>query len=232
MFNTIEHILPESLGGGEWAILPNGMLCDACQNKFGSSIEQQALADYPLVDFRTFFAIPTKKRKAPWFKHREGIFTSSGIPGSIIYEPTDFFVDATLSGRKKHSIIPTECKRPDMVLRTLLKIGLEVVAADNGEIFNPKYDPARRFALTGEKDKMWFFILSEDLPLLNHLIKNPPTSEQWSDNMFMDVILHENKLEVLHLKLLYLDFMVPLIEDVTPDPEWKRHEPRIKVIEV
>ncbi len=59
-FNTKEHILPDSLGGGDWAILPEGLFCDNCQNIFGSSIEQQALADYPFVNFRTLLGIPTK----------------------------------------------------------------------------------------------------------------------------------------------------------------------------
>ena len=58
-FTTREHILPESLGGGDWAILPSGLLCDECQNRFGSSIEQQALIDYPFSFFRVFLGIPT-----------------------------------------------------------------------------------------------------------------------------------------------------------------------------
>jgi len=37
-FTTREHILPESLGGGDWAVLPDGLFCNACQNRFGSEI--------------------------------------------------------------------------------------------------------------------------------------------------------------------------------------------------
>jgi len=40
LFNTKEHMLPESLGGNDWAIFPDGLFCDNCQNKFGSTIEQ------------------------------------------------------------------------------------------------------------------------------------------------------------------------------------------------
>lgn len=64
-FNTKEHVIPESLGSGDWAILEEGLFCDKCQNIFGSSIEQQALAVYPLSNFRTLFGIPTKMGKAP-----------------------------------------------------------------------------------------------------------------------------------------------------------------------
>ncbi len=71
-FTTREHVLPESLGGGEWAILPDGLFCDSCQNKFGSEIEQQALNDYPFSFFRVFSGIPTKKRKAHGLKVGKG----------------------------------------------------------------------------------------------------------------------------------------------------------------
>ena len=83
MFTTREHILPESLGGGEWAILPNGLLCDECQNRFGSLIEQQALIDYPFSFFRVFLGIPTKKGKPPWFDSWEGIIKASLQPGTF-----------------------------------------------------------------------------------------------------------------------------------------------------
>jgi len=86
-FSTREHVLPESLGGGDWAVLPDGLLCDSCQNKFGSEIEQQALGDYPFSFLRTFLGIPTKKGKAPWFESWEGIIRafvrSSMKPGSL-----------------------------------------------------------------------------------------------------------------------------------------------------
>lgn len=69
LFNTKEHIIPESLGSGDWAILPPGLFCDKCQNVFGSSIEQQALGAYPFSNFRTLFGVLTKKGKAPWFSY-------------------------------------------------------------------------------------------------------------------------------------------------------------------
>lgn len=43
----VEHILPESLGGGDWACLPIGCVCDDCNQYFGSKIEQRAIACYP-----------------------------------------------------------------------------------------------------------------------------------------------------------------------------------------
>lgn len=220
MFNTKEHIIPESLGSGDWAILPEGLFCDKCQNIFGSSIEQQALSVYPLTNFRTFFGIPTKKGKAPWFSFWEGKLFSGGEVGKIIYEPNEIFKKSFESGQKKHSIISAMPEKTDMMLRTLLKIGLEVFAADlttKNEIFEPKFDSARKFALTGIKNEKWFYIVNEDIKKLNQYLKGI-SEKEWRDNFYADV--HEKgDLIFLHFKLLYLDFMTPLVENVQITPE-------------
>lgn len=223
VFNTVEHILPESLGGGNWALLPHGLYCDSCQNKFGSSIEQQALADYPLVNYRTLMGIPTKKRKAPWFKYRQGSIYSAGLPGSIIYEPTDFFRKAYETGQKKHTIISTETKRPDMVLRTLLKIGLELIACGEGpyNIFDERYDPARKYALLGEKNYPWFYLQRNDTEKLNLFLQGSLSEDDPGGDVAMSIIIHE-EVEVLHLHLMYLQFFVPLYEGIFMGPEMIR----------
>lgn len=219
-FNTKEHIIPESLGSGDWAILHPGMFCDKCQNIFGSAIEQQALSAYPLNNFRTFFAIPTKKKKAPWFSYWEGKISSGGRPGTFIYEPNSYFERAFRNGTKIHTIIPAMPEKTDFLLRTLLKIGLETFAADlttNDEIFDKKFDCARKYALTGKKEKPWFYIQYEDTDKFNKYI-NELTIDEWRTNFFADVH-EEGELVYLHLKLLYLDFITPLVENVIPDPE-------------
>lgn len=212
-FNTKEHILPESLGGGEWAILPDGLYCDDCQNKFGSTIEQQALADYPFITLRTILGIPTKKGKAPWFKYLEGTLYSAGESGKIIYEPNGYFKKAFESGQKIHTIIPTTTRKPSMMLRTLIKIGLETIAANDPKIiFEDRFNAAREYALTGFKKNPWFYIQKENDELFQLYLKNI----EWKDNHnFMDVHYKENGLVFLHLRILYLEFLVPLIEDMS-----------------
>lgn len=225
VFNTKEHILPESLGGGDWAILPDGLYCDKCQNIFGSSIEQQALADYPFINLRTILGIPTKKNKAPWFDYMEGRLHSAGEPGRIIYEPNDFFKKAFTEGRKTLTIIPAITRKPNMVLRTLLKIGLETIAGDNGEnkIFEDRFDPARVYALTGQKKYDWSYLQIEDTDKLNLYIKGIAADEE---PFFMDIYDYDKEQEYLHLRVLYLDFFVPLIENVVIDPEIVKGLPR------
>lgn len=79
-FNTKEHILPESLIGETYALLPDGYYCDECQNVFGSSIEQQALVDFPFINFRIMFSITTKKQKSPWMNTIAGkLFATDNI---------------------------------------------------------------------------------------------------------------------------------------------------------
>lgn len=227
-FNTKEHILPESLGGGDWAILPEGLFCDNCQNIFGSSIEQQALADYPFVNLRTLLGIPTKKQKAPWFKYWQGTLISGGKPGIIIYEPNEIFKSSFESGQKKHTIIPAETKKYDMVLRTLLKIGIETIGANDDKlVFEERFNPARKYALNGIKEFPWFYIQKEDNELLNRYIKE----EEWDDyHCFMDVHYEDNGLVFLHFRLYYLEFIVPLVENVILEENHKFNEPKERVV--
>lgn len=232
-FNTKEHIIPESLGGKDWAILPEGLFCDKCQNIFGSSIEQNALNNYPLSNYRTFLGIPTKKKKAPWFKFWEGKIMSGGETGKIIYEPNEIFKTSFESGQKIISIIPAMYENPEMLLRTLLKIGIETFAADlktNDEIFDKKFDCARNYALKGEKNIDWFFIVKEDVKKLNEYLKGI-TIKEWNENIFSDVH-EEGELIYLHLRLLYLDFITPLVENVVLDEQIAKilKEPDYRII--
>lgn len=217
VFNTKEHIIPESLGGGDWAILPDGLYCDKCQNIFGSTIEQQALADHPLINLRTLIGIPTKKSKLPWFDYREGRLHSAGEPGRINYEPNKFFKRAFDEGRKVMTIIPVTTRKPDMMLRMLLKIGLETIAADNGEskVFEERFNSARQYALTGIKTYDWPYLQIENIYKLNTYIKGIAADEE---PFFADIYDYDKDQEYMHLRILYLDFFVPLIEHVVMDP--------------
>lgn len=229
-FNTKEHILPESIGGDDWAILPAGLYCDDCQNKFGSSIEQQALADYPFINLRTLMGIPTKKKKMPWFKYWEGTLFSGGKTGSIIYEPSEYFKKAFESGQKTITIIPAMTRKPEMMLRTLIKIGLETIAAnDVGTVFEERFNSAREYALKGVKIFPWFYIQKEDNEMLNLYIKGV----DWEDHhCFMDVHYEDNGLVHLHLRIFYLEFLVPLVENVVLDPDNTFKEPQYRVVTV
>lgn len=218
-FSTREHILPESLGGGDWAILPDGLLCDECQNRFGSSIEQQALADYPFSFFRVFLSIPTKKGKAPWFNSWEGTIKASLQPGSIGYEPSGPFKNVTDDARKSQIRLLAHPLKPQMVCRFLLKMGLEVVAADNPQaVFDEKFDKARDFALLGEKRYDWWYLQYEDTSAASYYITHGVTLRKWVENAKLEVVMIEVGAEMFHLKLLYMDVLTPLEPRINPPP--------------
>ncbi len=232
-FNTREHILPESLGGADWAILPEGLFCDQCQNRFGSSIEQQALADYPFSLFRVLLGIPTKKGKSPWLKSWEGRIEGSSELGAIGYDPSPIFKEAVEQYRKTVMRIPAYPLKPDMICRTLLKMGIEVVAADRSEVvFDPKFDAARDYALLGQKTGDWWYLQKEDMPAASHYITEGITPEECAANILLETIMIEDTAEVFHLKLLYLDLLTPLESIIQPPPKENLQEPEYRLFVV
>lgn len=227
-FTTREHVLPESLGGSDWAVLPKGLLCDSCQNRFGSQIEQQALGDYPFSFFRVFIGIPTKKGKAPWFKSREGTIRASLRPGILEYDPTPYFNKAVLDGRKTQIRLLAYPHKPDMICRFLLKMGIEVVAWDNcNDVFCTKFDEARCFALTGVKPGKWWYLQRERIDVASHFVTQGFTLNEWAENVQLKVVRVDQEQEVFHLSLLYLDMIVPLTNNIMPqldelkEPEYR-----------
>lgn len=229
-FKTKEHILPESLGGGDWAVLPDGLMCDKCQNIFGSSIEQQALADYPLAYVRTFIGIPTKKGKVPWFNSWEGEIAGSLSPGEFVYEPSSIFKEAEEKGGKTQIRLLAHPLKPSMICRFLLKMGLEVIAEkDTDYVFEEKFDKAREYALKGTKRDKWWYLEHDDLEQGNFYIKNGVTEEEWIDNVELRIIHVGEDAEALHFRLLFVSFIVPLEQRIKPPPMESLPEPMFRL---
>lgn len=231
-FTTREHILPESLGGGDWAVLPKGLLCDECQNQFGSEIEQQALGDYPFSFFRVFLGIPTKKSKAPWFKNWEGTIRASLQPGTLGYDPAPPFESATMDGGKTQIRLLAQPMKPQMICRFLIKMGIEVVATDSATyVFETKFDAARQYALTGRKTDKWWYLQVERMAEATRLITQGVSEVEWFRNVELEVIRLEEEQEIFHLKLLYLDVFTPLTEAIQPEMQGME-EPEFRLFRV
>lgn len=229
-FTTREHILPESLGGGDWAILPGGLFCDDCQNRFGSSIEQQALGDYPFNLLRTFIGIPTKKGKAPWFECWEGKLAGTGVPGQVGYEPSAIFAAPFERGQKSVMRIVAQPRKPEMVCRTLLKMGLEVVAFHESEkAFQKQYDEARLYALTGKKENNWWYLQEENIENASRFFAGEATTKEWADGISLSVEGIADGKDVFRLCLLYLTLIVPLNADILPPQMDELPEPRYRL---
>jgi hypothetical protein len=231
-FTTREHILPESLGGGDWAVLPDGLYCDACQNHFGSEIEQQALGDYPFSFLRVFVGIPTKKGKAPWFNSWEGTVRASFQPGTFGFNPAPPFEKATIDGTKTQIRLLAHPLKPDMVCRFLLKMGIEVVAADNPEdVLHDKFGAARKYALTGDKTGSWWYLQNERMDEAARFLTKGVTQSEWYSSVKLEVVKLEGEQEMFHMRLLYLDLFSPLTTNVEPQLEGLQ-EPEFRLFRV
>jgi hypothetical protein len=233
-FKTQEHIIPESLIGENDIVLPDGLFCDSCQNVFGSSIEQQAIGNYPFSQLRVLFQIPTKKRKKPWFQDGEGKLIATDRPKTIEYLPSPPFIEAMNEGRKSVIRIVAEPKRPDMVCRFLLKMAIEVIASNNVEtVFREKYDYARNYAYLGEKNVDWWYIQREDYISINTAIKTGTKPNSWNDPIKIQVDSFDNGAEIFYFKLCYLELFTPVIPDIIPqlDPVTMK-EPEYRLFRV
>lgn len=140
--NSVEHILPESLGNTK-NILRKGIVCDKCNNYFSIKIEQPLLNLPFFKQLRARNSIHSKKNKIPienlWFHHKlipqeeigiEFYKFRNSIPIISIPQPfaslmmnskSDEFLITSLAGDK-----PPENNR--LLARFLGKIGLEVIA--------------------------------------------------------------------------------------------------------
>lgn len=63
LFNTIEHINPESLGNSDLG--SENMVGDRCQNYFGKEIESFVLNKTPFAFWRVYFGLKSKCGEYP-----------------------------------------------------------------------------------------------------------------------------------------------------------------------
>ncbi|SEK98391.1 HNH endonuclease [Nitrosovibrio tenuis] len=232
-FTTREHILPESLGGGDWALLREGLFCDHCQNRFGSEIEQQALSDYPFSFFRVFLGIPTKKHKAPWLRSWEGTVQAAMKAGQFGYDPARCFEHAMSEGRKTEIRLLAHPLRPHMICRTLLKMGIEVVANDSPtDVFHERYDAAREYALEGRKQGNWWYLQREDMQAASRFITQGVSWDDWKKGVVLSVTEIEDNAEMFHLRLLYMDLIVPLHPRIQAPLPTDLREPEFRLFNI
>lgn len=68
-FNSVEHIVPESLGNISGRhVLPKGIVCDPCNNYFSRSVEAPILNHISFQNLRAKYQTPTKRRKMPFVR--------------------------------------------------------------------------------------------------------------------------------------------------------------------
>lgn len=214
---SVSHILPASLGGEEWACLPQGLVCSKCNQYFGEKVENHALANFPFLPFRVFLGIPTRKKTAPQMPSSLGIVRANPNHGCIGLEPPNEKIEGAINnGRITQFRILAEPVEPVMVCRMLVKMGLEVVAVDSpDDARSHKFDSARMFARSPARGMGWWFFIKTSHAELFSKFRNGISIKDWINGVSLSI--HQfNEFEVFRLQLLDMVIFTPLDARVLP----------------
>lgn len=224
-YTTKEHVIPESLGGGDEVLLPMGLVCDQCQNYFGTKIEQSVLGDAPFHLIRTLLSLPTKKGRAPWFADPlEGRLEATGLPNQMFYDPPEQMREATDEGAKTQMRFSVRPRNPRLVCRFLLKMGIEVLAAHGKEVaLLPKYDAARAFARSAAPGSSWWYIELTPEDAMRRWLTIAQDLNEGEALAKAAIEEPEPGLEIFVFRLGPAVFMLPLVQNVLPAAEWAQN---------
>lgn len=226
---TVSHILPASLGGEEWACLPDGLVCSGCNQYFGEKVESSALGSFPFLPFRLLLRIPTRKGSAPTMKTHLGVLRSGTLPGQIGIDPVTPEIEGSIeSGKISRLRILAEPTEPVAVCRMLVKMGLEVVATDSAEdARDNRFNSARIFARAPARGTEWWWIMSTKHDQLFARFREGISIEDWIDGVSLSVHRFD-QFEAFRLQLLDMVIFTPLdtrvmrpAMDEFPEPEFR-----------
>jgi hypothetical protein len=166
-YNTIEHIVPESLGNKRLLLIEQ--ICDSCQAYLGKEVERYVLQRSPIGAWRVFAGIETKNGKPPTFSFRQPNRNKGHLPDShfanddtislSISEEGEHEFDiedeqvlkAVADGTKTEFRLVLTPKMLHMMGRFLGKVGLEILARDHPDFArSDSFDKMRRFVRFGE----------------------------------------------------------------------------------
>lgn len=169
--SSTEHLIPQSLGGDESARLPPGLVCDRCNQYFGSKVESRVLTSYPFSLVRVMWHVPSKKGRYP---------TIPGYPGSVtagprldellieVKEPELF--EEVRTGKLRVLLVSAEVREPEAITRFLLKVGLESLAlVDPVLARGSRFDRVRAVARSPRRGSSWWFAMTSPHNLLDEL---------------------------------------------------------------
>jgi hypothetical protein len=216
---SVEHIIPESLGGGDWAVLPSGTVCDSCNQYFGSKVESHVLQDYPFNVLRLFSGVITKRGRFATVSHPIGKLSASPFVGVLGLEPCNEEIEHQIvRGVKSQFRIIAETKQPLLMCRFLLKIALECVARDCvSDALSETYAGARRFARHPGRGDSWWFMYRYDA-----------ATDGGHNNMMRVEILDIGGAEMGLITVFGCDFFVPLTREIIYSAESELREPEYR----
>lgn len=172
-FNTIEHIVSESLGNTE-DILANAV-CDKCQNYLGKEIENFVLSKTPFGFWKTISGTQNKKGKAPFFDPSQSALTSGKIENYHSFTDNNIVIHSVdnesiiaadindeelykqiLNGNKSSFNVVLTPKMLIYMGRFIGKIALEYWCKEFGDdVFDEKFDELRNYIRYGTTNYTW-----------------------------------------------------------------------------
>lgn len=171
---SIEHIIPESLGNSRFT-LPQGVVCDKCNNYFSRKIEGKMLELPYFKNLRFRQDIETKRGRSP---QGTGVVSTSGCEVDVQIQSSDrvlsIHVNKETDFEKISNTIPGTLLVPlydlpkgnnQIISRFLGKVGLEEIArrflsisekaVNEALIDNTQLDFLRSFVRYCEPDIVW-----------------------------------------------------------------------------
>lgn len=170
-FNTIEHIIPESLGNDD--MLLTGEVCDRCQAYFGKEVERYVLDKTPIAAWRVLLGTSTKKGHRPKADlsqprtqrgmlprispHHDDIAIASGDDESVqITSISEDLVGRIERGERSHFQFVLTPRVLYMMGRFLCKVGLGLICSkDSVGARHAQFDCARTYARSGLWKPLW-----------------------------------------------------------------------------
>lgn len=167
-FTKFEHIIPESLGN-ETSLLPAGFVCDDCNASIGSGVESPMVDGLPFKLLRPLLLWENKKAKLPSARF-SNVHIERESPNRVnVYSQTRKSVireERLPDGTIKLSFDVKEKIDIHILARGLMKIGLGVIALENGResALDAKYDRAREYILKGGTFPNNLLVAKQSLP--------------------------------------------------------------------
>jgi hypothetical protein len=198
-FNSVEHIVPESLGN-DCLVLEKGWVCDVCNNLF-SGIENRVLSD-SVISVQKVLLGKRNKKGRPGKSNFLGV-TLHSVPDHErkIYVETEsaeklFRYGINVNGRNQIRI-PVHSDRCEDISKMLLKIGVELSAVGKhlgeGDFM---FDPEKAVDFLLGKNKIpWPYFMPQDFIDVSSKVKSaftdfPDIHEDVSECGF-DVFFHK-----------------------------------------
>ncbi len=215
---SVEHIIPESLGNKDH-VLPQGIVCDKCNNYFSIKIEKKLLEKPYFSSLRFRNSIESKKGKYPIEKAillnplaKVELIQSKNDGTSIIIDDENIWIKFQTIKTGKLMVPHYEiCDKNDKIVsRFLGKVGIEYLAlvlleAEDGinEVtYHKGLDELRNYVRYGKDDFIWPYNLRK--------IYNEGELFHFDDGEYE--ILHEMKLLYTRNKELYIVVAIMGIE--------------------